>query len=492
MPHRGENLSGTPRSGTSEVINVGLHKLAMSLPLHGVVLISEAEGRIPVPLADLPEGVLAVSVPRSGREGPRTPRDRKKRLKIDRVDLIAASPVRAYEPPEVLTSADLAWVLGARSRLWSGIQTRFSGRAWETALALVRAGGVALRCGVGDDLRLGQPGGWRLSQAWASVADDERAELLKRPVPEVARREILQVMASAPELQHERELLLALDIDMSLRVPVGSVTGTDRWTVYDAAIRAATVWWQARREGHRLAARELAALALGSSKAWTPQRQLAFANLVGTPFDMAVDHADSEIRLSGPFTWRVGNVTAADAQACQPWVALPANGLQALGLTSCTAVGILIIENMENFEKVSSLPDIVNKWLCIWGQGFVKNGLINLVRSLRGLPVAAWCDLDVYGIEIVQDLERRVGRPIYPVGMEASLWIPAPKRRQSPDDLALARRKAARLATAGPLELRALAAVIAETGEACEQETLYLQVLPRLVNLLKTIEQRVG
>ncbi|MGW6605224.1 hypothetical protein ACWGCF_40805, partial [Streptomyces sp. NPDC055039] len=50
-----------------------------------------------------------------------------------------------------------------------------------------------------------------------------------------------------------------------------------------------------------------------------------------------------------------------------------------------------------------------------------------------------------------------------------------------------ARALAERMAAEGPVELRALAAEIAVSGESCEQEPLHRKVLPRLVGLLEAV-----
>jgi hypothetical protein len=269
-------------------------------------------------------------------------------------------------------------------------------------------------------------------------------------------------------------------------VPVGTGTGTTAWSVYEAAILAASLWWQEHESGYRLAARELAAKALGSSKAWTPQRQQAFANLVGTPFDLAVDQADSDVRLRGPFRWRVGNVIA-DAAACRPWVSLPSKGVHLLGVVECDARGILVIENEENFEKVCGLAEVVHQWLCVWGRGYVNDGVVSLLRSIDNIPIAAWADLDAHGVGIVTDLRRRVDRSVTPVGMDVDLWSEAPERRLNHEQRQQQRRTAGRLVSRVPLSLRDLAVAIAATGRACEQESLYRQVLPSLSATLGAI-----
>jgi hypothetical protein len=298
--------------------------------------------------------------------------------------------------------------------------------------------------------------------------------------------ELLELMASVPELRPEQELLAAVSDPSAGRVPVGSATGTTSWSVYDAAIRAACFWWPQNRNGHRVAAKELATHALRGSKHWTDQRQLAFANLVRQPFDHAVDSADIAIRLSGPLLWKVDE-TIANAAAVQPWIAVPAGGIRSLGYLECSARGILLIENSEPFEQVCLKAGITDRWLCVWNEGNPSKRLIRFLADLA-LPVAAWCDLDAYGIRMIHNLERALSRPVSAVGMEVEFWRRGPKLRQTPEQLTKARRVAASMSTNGPEALRELAEAIAVTGDCCEQEALYAQVLPTLQHRLRALE----
>jgi hypothetical protein len=302
--------------------------------------------------------------------------------------------------------------------------------------------------------------------------------------------ELLQLMADVPELDAERQLLEATTDRSVLRVPPGTATGTTSWSVYEVAVRAACLWWPATREGRRLAAKELAGRALRGSKRWTNQRQLAFANLAQQPFDHAVDEADIPIRMSGPLIWKSRD-TLANAAAVHPWIALPAQGIRTLGYVDCTAQGILLVENTEAFEKVCVLDGITDRWLCVWNQGNPSKRLMRFLAILN-LPVAAWCDLDAYGIRMIRNLEKELGRMVTPVGMEVDLWRHGTKLLQDDGQLIKARALAASMSTMGPVALRELATAIAETGDCCEQETLYDEVLPTLKIKLRALEEMHG
>lgn len=450
------------------------------------LLIDEKEGRVEIYLRGLPAGVTAVTVARPGPDGPRTPRDRKQRVNPKEVDLIPRESVTAFEPPHGLSKRDLIRVLRTGSmKHWSTIESEFGDQAWSLAVSLIRAGAVAVRCDVVNRLDY-QPKSWRLSASWAELANDLLEELEEKPDPDDLRAELTALMACVPKLQPERALLQAAEAGSALTVPQGTAVGTDSWTVYEAAIRAACIWWPSESTGQRFTAKELAALSFRSSKAWTTARRQGFANLVGMAFDQAVDESDTEVRVRGPLVWRMGGV-AADAATCRPWVSLPANGVRLLGDVECKAVGVFLVENEDTFQRVCETTDLPDRWLCIWGQGYASPGLTALLRSFSPLPIAAWGDLDAHGIQIISDLTTRVGREIRPVAMDAEIYAGGIKYKQDEkkkaDNLTLAKR----LCDTAPEALRPLAETIVDhNGDGCEQETLYA-LIPELASRLAEI-----
>src|SRR6266545_7037758 len=130
------------------------------------LLLGEREGRVRVQVGGLPSGLMAVSVPvRRGGQA-KTPRDRHRRLRIGDVDLISGGPTDAFDPPADLPARDLIFVLEVGRRDWPTIESFLGpGRAWDVAIALVRSGGVVLRCGTDETLDLTQPIAWRWSHA---------------------------------------------------------------------------------------------------------------------------------------------------------------------------------------------------------------------------------------------------------------------------------------------------------------------------------------
>ncbi|GGV42028.1 hypothetical protein GCM10010495_69600 [Kitasatospora herbaricolor] len=452
------------------------------------LLFGEGHGRVPVTVEGVPAGLQAFTVP-VRREGEYwLPRDRKRRLRLTEVDLLPAGKPALFAPPQELTDADLLWVLGAQRREWDSTVRRFGSRAQEVAHALVRCGAVVLRCEVDVMVTLGPPVRWRLTHAWADQAEERCAQLRGPREPRRARSELLELMSAVTELKRERELLAAIDENAGLVVPQGSTAGTAAWSVYEAAVKASAAWWGLRDQGEKeVTLKQLAALALGGSKRWTGQQQVAFANLVGVDFEEAVTEEDTDLRIKGPLSWRIGEV-AVDAAVARPWVGVPAQGLRIVGEATCTALGVLVIENADTFGQVCRrLPDLTSRWLCVWGRGYARDQLVAMLAWLQPLPVAAWCDLDADGIAIVHDLSRRLGTPVHAVGMDAQTWRTGPYRERLKNprkEKARDAKLAADLAHKVDGDLRELALAIAGSGESLEQETLYTTVLPRLPDLL--------
>jgi hypothetical protein len=418
----------------------------------------------------------------------RLPKDRHHRLRIDEVDLIADRPTGAFEPPEGMPTRDLIFALEAGRRDWATVE-KFMGRdrAWEAAIALVRCGGVVVRCGADDTLQLTQPVSWRRSHAWSLQHFDLLNDLRGRPDPDALRSEMLSLMEQADELRRERMLLASCPPGSPLRVPRGSAIGSAAWSVYENAIRAAGVWWPHRHSGGEpLTAKGLAAKAFRNSKGWTPERELAFANLIAMSFDQAVSQADTEIRIRGPLVWQLGRV-AANAAIAEPWIAVPAKGIHAAGIMRCTATGILVVENSDTFEQVCKITEITSRWLCVWAKGYTSHGVLTLLSHLAPLPVAAWCDLDADGIGIIDVISRELRRPVTPVGMDINLWRSAPHRKQDAGQVARDKEQGVKLAARGPGPLRPLASEIAMYGGSCEQEAIQDQVIPNLARILSAI-----
>jgi len=166
---------------------------------------------------------------------------------------------------------------------------------------------------------------------------------------------------------------------------------------------------------------------------------------------------------------------------------VPASGIRAAGIIRCDAAGVLLVENSDTFEEVCKRPAITRQWLCVWGKGQTSDGVAALLSYLAPRPVAAWCDLDADGISIISVLSRKLGRPVYPVGMDVGLWRSAPHRIQKQSQIDRDKSLAAKLAATGPEPLRPLAREIAAAGGSCEQEAIQDRVLPSLATALAAL-----
>ncbi|GIH24610.1 hypothetical protein Aph01nite_29200 [Acrocarpospora phusangensis] len=457
------------------------------------LLFGEREGRERASIGGLPPGVVAVTVPVRRNGQGHLPRNKRGQPNIEIVDLVAEGPTSAYRPPETLDSRELIFALEAGRRDWATVVGYFGAdRVSQKAIDLVVAGGVILRCAVDDDLDLAQPLSWRRSHSWSLMHVDVLHDLRGRPDPDALRGELIRKMMDVSELDGERTLLEAVASRSPLRVPNGSATRAGAWSVYEHALRAAIVWFPHNADGgDKLTANDLAGRAFLDSKAWTPEREAAFSNLIGQGFDQAVDKADTDLRLRGPLTWTLGSV-AADANVARPWIALPARGIRAAGNVSCSAVGVLIVENADTFEKVCKIPGVPERWLCVWGEGYSSDGMVHLLRDLD-LPVAAWCDLDAHGIQIIHVLEGKLGRLVHSLGMDLELWEKTPHRKnQKAKTVDGDKKLAAKLALKGPVSLRPLAKEIAKYGGSCEQQPIQEGVLPLLPRLLENVIAGAG
>ncbi len=335
--------------------------------------------------------------------------------------------------------------------------------------------------------QLGSPISWRRSHSWSLRHADLLNDLRGRPDPDALRAELLHLMESVPELAAEGAMLACCPAGSPLRVPVGTATGTAAWSVYENAIRAAVIWLGHNAAGgDKLTANDLAGRAFRNSKAWTPERQIAFSNLIGISFDQAVEQADTDLRLRGPLEWWIGSV-AADASITEPWIGLPARGLHAAGDLRCMALGVLLVENADSFEQVCKVAGVAKNWLCIWGKGYTSHGMIALLTHFSSLPITAWFDLDADGIKIIDVLEQKLQRRVQPVGMDLELWQSTPHRIQSPKQVDRDKKLAEGLAKSGPLALRRLAHEISLYGGSCEQQPIHQKVLPKLAEILKNL-----
>ncbi|MFE3718256.1 Wadjet anti-phage system protein JetD domain-containing protein [Streptomyces cyaneofuscatus] len=296
------------------------------------------------------------------------------------------------------------------------------------------------------------------------------------------RTETLAAIADVSQLAFEYELLAALPDDNRRVPPDGSRAATSHWITYCAVLRAAAEWFRTTSRGWRCSERELAALALGGTKAWTDAAKAAFSNLVGLPFTEAVHTSDTGLRMTGPAEWHRQGLVA-DLTLAEPFVELPGWAVTRHGRFDLQTRGVFLIENQETFEAVASRTIVPRNWLCTWTEGFAPGALVHFLGKCVPdyMPIAAWGDLDPPGIGIILDLAGKSGRSIQPIGMDAELYRRGRKLVEEPSQLEKWLNEAKRQAETVPDHFEGLvAAMIEHGGLRCEQEGMHQQVLPNL------------
>lgn len=119
-----------------------------------------------LPLTGVPEGCQArPRLVADESDGWRLPRDRSRRTKITKVELVAAD-VSKHSPPQ-LEVRDKNFIYGAVRRRWDTVTNHYGSAeaAWRAALQLVRVGLVRIRCDVVDGTRIGAPSSWQLTDS---------------------------------------------------------------------------------------------------------------------------------------------------------------------------------------------------------------------------------------------------------------------------------------------------------------------------------------
>jgi hypothetical protein len=297
------------------------------------------------------------------------------------------------------------------------------------------------------------------------------------------RRDLIAAVQESSLLAGELSILRAYDLTTGGRVPPNSKARTRSWSVYAAALRCTAEWEMLRSSGIKPSSREVAARALGSSKAWTPARRAAFESLVALPFDEAMNHTEAVVKFRGPIRWQV-NGRVGDGLSSGLWVGLPASTVTDLEIVDCQATAILVIENEKTFEEVLRRSSISESVLCLYGGGFLGEAEISLLRQLD-LPVYAWADLDPQGIQIVRNIAARIDRPVLPVLMAADLLESSPSRAATAVDVELA---LSMLGADSADELVDLASRISTARVKVEQESLH-HLIDRLPDLLSETQR---
>ncbi|MEU3228624.1 Wadjet anti-phage system protein JetD domain-containing protein [Nocardiopsis alba] len=450
-----------------------------------------AEVEETAPVKPLPEGVRAIVRYHEGRR----PVGRSGQLRFPRVILVARNPASDLSLPTHLDRSDLVWVLERPSRTWDTVRRRWGGRTDDIVDELIRCGIITKDVHVDENhLRLKDPIKIRLTEVWAAVSKDKRRELLGRDDPAQIRLDLLDMLKDVEELRGEYELLLQQE---NASVPPKSATGTAHWQTYEFVLRAARQWWTRENKDRLPLRRELLSISHGDSRGtkedWSRAREQAFENLFDEYITELVEVPDHEIRVKGPLIWHKNDGKVVDAIKADPWAGLPSKGVQTVGrLELVDPVGVFILENSDTFHRVCQIPEIVDRWICVWGSGYTSPDLMGFLKMLPSLPVAVWGDIDAHGIEIIVNLREGVSTEVHPVAMTAQAWLKGPHRRKlKPGRRDEDARKASRLVNRVPGELRQVTELIAGhpelAGLGLEQQAQHDDVLPGLPGLLARV-----
>ncbi len=142
-----------------------------------------------------------------------------------------------------LSPGNCNFVLGAQRRSWPAIQQKFGDQAASIAFDLVRCGAVYLKCAVTEELSLGPPEGWYLTETGtasaarrAAAADSARADLDRRRHAVLTRLMVLlDSTADPPQDQDTNPAGVSRDAVESLAAALEGTHGPAKLPVLIAA-----------------------------------------------------------------------------------------------------------------------------------------------------------------------------------------------------------------------------------------------------------------
>jgi uncharacterized protein DUF2399 len=331
-------------------------------PAAGVLARLRASLGPETPLTGLPDGLVARSVQkvRADATSWRQVRDRRHRQRLETVVLMTTH----VPPDDIATHLQSAlghslgtctFILGAQRRSWQAIRDRFGADALSAAFGLVRCGAIYLRCTVTEELSLGTPTGWYLTEA-AMAGGARRAEA---------------ATAARADLDRRRQAVLGRLMDLLAMPTASSPAGGTNAEVSREAIEALAAALESTDGAARLpvliAAAEdlLAGIRHGSPRAFSiahfahsKERDDAAALLAdaGVPEEVA---AALGIRRSP----RIGVAGAIDAVVGGQKIPLSLLDGPALiradqtGLTLvASAQRLIIVENLQAAESLAEQP----------------------------------------------------------------------------------------------------------------------------------------
>lgn len=200
-----------------------------------------------LPLLGIPDDLVArpVRTFRTDNLGNEvTVKDRRGREKLEEVELIARKP----RSDRTIEGADKRFLLGAGRRSWGKITSRYGEDAWTTAIRFAHAGAVRIRCAVEEDLSLGTPLGWVLTDRWAGVRKRELER--KNTRSSVWRQRAVDAARSVENLNPElAETLLTTQPSLKLQVLVHAAEDLVHGTVHRGPRAFSQAHFGATKEG---------------------------------------------------------------------------------------------------------------------------------------------------------------------------------------------------------------------------------------------------
>lgn len=394
-------------------------------------------GDKPVPLTGVPEGLAAFSVQEVRPDGV-VVRTRRGRTKLETVEL------RAHPHPTVSAALDereKAFVVGAKRRRWSTVETHYGAVSWNATVRLVLVGAITLRCHVESASRLGGPISWTLTEDWdeerrrrsvmaATDADDWRA---RSALAAEGVTSVCPELAALLRRPHPNRRTLPIFVYAAEDLAAG---------VSHAGPRAFS---QAHFEHTK--ARDDVATVLRA--AGVPESIVVILGL----------RRSDRLGVAGPVVARVdGEIVALDLLDGPVLVRADQRGLRLVLSSECPLV---LVENLQAAEIVADqIPEVA----LVYTAGLLGAAALDLVAGLVGDAerVLIAVDADAGGVRIAEQLLRVAPDAIV---LDAGEQPHSPREPWAPEGVAV---ETLERALDGPS--RALAAACLRRGYPVEQE----------------------
>ncbi len=403
-------------------------------------------GDRPVLLTGVPEGLAAFPVHEVRPDGA-VVRTRRGRSKLETVELRANAHAMA---DAALDEREEAFVLGAKRRRWSTVETHYGAESWTATVRLVLLGALTLRCHVEGASRLGRPIGWALTGEWDEVRRRRSADAIG--AADEWRVRAARVAEAVASLSPELAAALRRSRSNAVTLPI-LVHAAE-----DLAMGVSHAGPRAFSQTH-----------FGHTKAREDAAKVLRAAGVAEPVVVILGLRRSDrLGVSGPIVALVGDEPVALAPLDGP-VLLRADqsGLRLVLGEECPLV---VVENLQAAEIVADrFPDVA----LVYTAGLLGPAALARVADLAcdAERVLIATDADAGGVRIAEQL---LGIVPHAVVLDAGEELHAPREPWAPDGIAVATLKRA---LNGPAA--ALAAACLERGYPVEQEATIVEAISR-------------